>query len=150
MDVSHGGVFNVRHGKRIVQTLAVPAQNKGGFGRSVDWGRLLLAREGSFKFSALSSSGGRNRQEQQTNQKYEHAGQPKCFKMITHRRFSFYDQYLARQPQRISNGLDSFTDGALINSKAVRVPELPPCDRCSICVNSKEVMEIGSAKNMNC
>src|SRR5260370_15713741 len=105
MDVSHGGVFNVRHGKRVAQTLTVPAQHKGALGRSVDLGRLLLAREGSFKFAALSSSG-RNRQEQQTNKKYEHAGQPKCFKTITHRRFSFYDQYLARQPQRTSNGLE--------------------------------------------
>src|SRR5229473_5824022 len=105
VDVSHGGVFNVHHGKRIVQTLAVPAQHKGGFGRSVDWGRLLLAREGSLKFSALSS-GRRNRQKQQTNQKYEHAGQPDCFKTITHRRLSFYDKYLARQTQRISKGLE--------------------------------------------
>src|SRR5713226_6536492 len=71
-------------------------------------------------------------------------------KTITHRRFSFYDQYLTRHQQRISNALDTFTDGALTNSKAVRVPELPPCERCSICVNSKEVMEIRSAKNMNC
>src|SRR6266446_5551025 len=71
-------------------------------------------------------------------------------KTITHRCFSFYDQYLTRHQQRISNALDTFTDGALTNSKAVRVPELPPCERCSICVNSKEVMEIRSANNMNC
>jgi hypothetical protein len=52
-------------------------------------------------------------------------------KTITQRRFSFYDQYLPRQAQRISLAWNTSIDDAVTNSKAVRMPQLRPCERWS-------------------